>query len=378
MAEGRSTPHMIRTLIRTDGNPREAINGILRRLLEEGIVDALMVPQRVASGDNVVQTLVRDPARLDGMDPLAPVMPVTAARLVSNITMTGVKERIAVVMRSCEIRALVELVKLQQAKADNLLIVGIDCLGTYEVTDYADLSRQGVDTVAELLAHAAAGDPHPHDGKSFRAACQMCERFVPTAGDLRIGLFGASPDEFLQLEATEALAEKLGLKPEPIPAERERVIAVLTQERIAARDRIFAEFRQRVKNISGLQAYLSTCIRCHNCMVNCPICYCKECIFRTPIFDHESEKYQQWAARKGAIHLPTDTLLFHITRLNHMVTSCVGCGMCDSACPSNLPIAVMFRAIGQEVQALFDYEPGRSLDDPVPVATFREDELEGV
>jgi formate dehydrogenase subunit beta len=133
-----------------------------------------------------------------------------------------------------------------------------------------------------------------------------------------------------------------------------------------------------VKDIGGLQAMLSTCIRCHNCMVNCPICYCKECIFRTPIFDHESEKYLQWAARKGAIHLPTDTLLFHITRLNHMVTSCVGCGMCDSACPNNLPIATMFRAVGQEVQALFDYEPGRSLDEPPPVATFREDELEGV
>jgi formate dehydrogenase subunit beta len=368
---------MIRSTIPTNGDPRQAIHTLLRRLLEEHIVDALMVPQRVASGDNVVQTLVRDPAKLADMDPLAPVMPITAARLVSNITMTGVKERIAAVMRPCEIRGVVELVKLQQAKADNLLIVGIDCLGTYEVPDYADLSRKGVDAAGELLAFAASGDPQPHVGKQFRTACQMCERFTPTTGDLRIGLFGSS-HEFLCVEAEDSLAEKLGLSPAAFPAARDQAIASLTARRIAARDDIFATYRKQVKDIGGLQAMLSTCIRCHNCMVNCPICYCKECIFRTPIFDHESEKYQQWAARKGAIHLPTDTLLFHITRLNHMVTSCVGCGMCDSACPSDLPIATMFRAVGQEVQALFDYEPGRSLDEPPPVATFREDELEGV
>lgn len=369
---------MIRTVIQTEGDPRAAINRLLRSLLEKGAADALMVPQRVASDDNVVQTLVRDPAKLGGMDPLAPVMPITAARLVSNLTMTGVKERIAAVMRDCEIRAVIELVKLQQAKADNLLIVGIDCLGTYEVPDYAQLTREGVDAVAELLAHAEAGDPAPHSGKSFRAACGMCEKFVPKLADLHIGLYGLNPAQAITVEAKDELAAALGLEAAPVPPERDRVISALVAKRVEARDRAFADFHKQVQDMGGLRAYLSTCIRCHNCMVNCPICYCKECIFRTPIFDHESEKYQQWASRKGAIHLPTDTLLFHITRLNHMVTSCVGCGMCDSACPSDLPIATMFRAIGQNVQALFDYEPGRSLDDEVPVATFREDELQGV
>ncbi len=369
---------MIRTLIETGGNAQQTIHGLLRRLLEEGIVDALMVPQRVASDDNVVQTLVRDPAKLAAMAPLAPVIPVTAARLASNLTMTGVQERIGVVMRDCEIRALVELVKLQQAKRENLFIVGIDCLGTYEVADYADLSRQGVDVVAEALSQAAEGDPVPHAGASFRAACQMCERFVPNLADLHIGLFGMNPDESILVGASEEVAERLGLEVRPVPDKREQVIAALIEKRTEERDDAFAEFHRKVNDIAGLQAYLSTCIRCHNCMVNCPICYCKECIFRTPVFDHESERYQMWAARKGAIHLPTDTLLFHITRLNHMVTSCVGCGMCDGACPSNLPIAVMFRAIGQNVQAIFDYEPGRSLEEEVPVATFREDELEGV
>ncbi|MDH4136355.1 MAG: 4Fe-4S dicluster domain-containing protein, partial [Anaerolineae bacterium] len=97
--------------------------------------------------------------------------------------------------------------------------------------------------------------------------------------------------------------------------------------------------------------------------------------FRTPTFDHVSPQYFRWAERKGSIRLPTDTLLFHLTRLNHMATSCVGCGMCESACPSELPVALIFRAVGQETQAIFDYQPGRSLEEEVPVAAFREDEL---
>jgi formate dehydrogenase subunit beta len=110
-------------------------------------------------------------------------------------------------------------------------------------------------------------------------------------------------------------------------------------------------------------------------MVNCPICYCRECIFRTPTFEHESALYYQWAGRKGAVRMLPDTLLFHLTRLNHMVTSCVGCGMCTEACPADIPVGTVFRAVGEKVQAIFEYHPGRSLEEIAPVQEFREDEL---
>jgi formate dehydrogenase subunit beta len=85
-------------------------------------------------------------------------------------------------------------------------------------------------------------------------------------------------------------------------------------------------------------------------------------------------QYLNWARRKGAYRLPADTMLFHLTRLNHMVLSCVGCGMCTSHCPADLPVGRVFRTTGQQVQAAFDYEPGRSADEPLPLVTFREDE----
>ena len=45
--------------------------------------------------------------------------------------------------------------------------------------------------------------------------------------------------------------------------------------------------------------------------------------------------------------------------------------------PNDLPVATLFRAVGQKVQGLLDYTPGRSVDEEPPVATFKEDELQG-
>ena len=73
--------------------------------------------------------------------------------------------------------------------------------------------------------------------------------------------------------------------------------------------------------------------------------------------------------------MPTDIFLFHLTRLSHMAISCVGCGLCTEACPNNIPVFNIFRLVGYQVQKAFDYVPGRSLEEELPLTTFREDEL---
>jgi len=362
----------------------ETMTAFLRGLLERGIVDALLVPRHTPAGDNVVQTLFTDPARLENVDPIAPVLPVNSAKLVSDLTATGAVGRLGAVLRSCEVRALIELVKLQQASLENVLLIGVDCLGTYEMNDYAELAASSNGHLStDLLAQAKEGHLAPHEGHQFRVACQMCEYPVPQGVDLALGLIGVDTDSEILISASDELAEKLELSKEEVEAGlppkvgggRGGAVDALVAERTAERDRRFAEFRQRVADMPSLLAEFSRCIRCHNCMIACPICYCKECIFRTATFDHASAQYFRWASRKGSIRMPTDTLIFQLTRLNHMATSCVGCGMCESACPNDLPVATIFRAVGEKVQALFDYVPGRSLEEELPVATFREDEL---
>ena len=364
-----------------DGDVLAALREFLGQLLENKVVDALLVPVGLPSGDAVVQTLIKDPERLATANPLAPVMMVNSATLVSNLTRRGNRERVGVVLRSCEMRALVELVKLQQVTTDNLLTLGIDCLGTYEVTEYARLSKEAGDgrgRTAEQWQAAEGGEVLPLEGYQFRAACQICEYPVPAGVDINIGVIGVDTGSVILLEMEPAIGseivEKLGLQQGEAPA-RPEAIARLVATREKARDEAFARFREAVNDTASLVAQFSTCVACHNCTRACPICYCKECIFETDTFRPTSERYLRWAGRKGAARMPSDTLLFQLTRMNHMATSCVGCGMCESACPSDLPLALIFRTVGEKVQGLFDYLPGRSVEEELPVATFKEDEL---
>jgi len=76
--------------------------------------------------------------------------------------------------------------------------------------------------------------------------------------------------------------------------------------------------------------------------------------------------------------MPTDTIFYHLTRMLHMSTLCVGCGQCSSACPNDIPVVELFRTVAEATQARFDYVPGRDFQEKQPLATFRDGEFEDV
>ena len=73
--------------------------------------------------------------------------------------------------------------------------------------------------------------------------------------------------------------------------------------------------------------------------------------------------------------MPPDKLLFHLTRMSHVATSCVACGQCEAACPSGVPLGRIYQKISRAAQQVLEYEAGRSLEEELPLTTFREEEL---
>jgi formate dehydrogenase subunit beta len=350
--------------------------------LAKGVVEAVVIPKGLPSEDGFVQTLIRDPEKLSGVCVLSPTIPVQSSKIASHLTIKNLGKKVAAVLKACEIRAIVELTKFLQVKSDNLYLIGIDCPGTFEVPDYAKMSQEGKGgegLTKRLLKGMEKGETPFIDGYTFRTACQMCEYPIPQA-DIVLKLFGYQTDREIGVEIGERLEKEIEGKEvlsfsENGPSLRNEVLNRVIAERMKKRNALFEEFKGMVKDLQSFLDRFSTCIRCHNCMVACPICYCKECVFRTAVFEHEGDQFLRWADRKGGIRMPTDTLIFHLIRMSHMVTSCIGCGLCDSACPSRLPVATLFRSVGDKIQKMFQYVPGRDVKETPPVATFKEEEL---
>ena len=110
----------------------------------------------------------------------------------------------------------------------------------------------------------------------------------------------------------------------------------------------------------------------------CPICYCRLCYFDSDKVKHPPEDYLGRAESKGSIRFLPDTTLFQMGRMMHMSLSCVSCGACEDACPMSIPVAQIFSMIADETQGLFDYVAGRSLEEPLPLKTYEEDEFHEV
>ncbi|MHC4735152.1 MAG: Coenzyme F420 hydrogenase/dehydrogenase, beta subunit C-terminal domain, partial [Planctomycetota bacterium] len=353
-----------------DNDPVAAIRELLRTMLSKQLVSAILVPQEIPSKKTVVQTLVRDPDKLDAVNPLAPIFGINSARIVAKMCidqMTGSvpgqavfeqpeqeqeaeppetedsaseqKEEqtpeqdqgkseeqapaeaestiedepaategqsapapIAVVLRPCEIRALVELVKLQQASLEPFLVIGVDCWGTYLVQEYAAKVTQGPQdssVTVDFLKQVTAGN-FPEE---LRGACRACQYPVPTYADLAFQLIGDDINQQIRLEAQSEKGKEifnaLGFEVTEESKERKSAVEKLKEAKKQLAEQDQADF---------LEVISSLCINCHNCRAVCPICYCKQCVFDGNVFEYPLEKYLNWSGKKGVLPVPPDKL----------------------------------------------------------------------
>ena len=91
-----------------------------------------------------------------------------------------------------------------------------------------------------------------------------------------------------------------------------------------------------------------------------------------------ADSFVKKAENRGLFKMPTDSILFHVTRMNHMIVSCVECGLCEQACPSNIPLMQLVIPVAETSQKEFGYAPGKDPEEKTPMVVFKEDEYRNI
>jgi formate dehydrogenase subunit beta len=378
-------------IIPVDGENRKTIIDLMKQLLEKKCLDAILVPSQVPDTDFYTWLLVQEGSLLDLCDPLPPVMTVQGGKALSSLTKHGEMEaNIGVLMRPCEIEAVVELHKLKQIDLDHIILFSIDCPGTVPLSDYMRDPQKMAENFKESIKKWG-------ESESLRPICQICDRFslfpfAPSspksslsqggadlpASDIHIGLLGGNDEKIFLWPVTQRgkdLLEKLDLSVHDSLEIWESKVEEVREEKLKKRTAFHDEWSTKIKGVDNFAAIFDECINCHNCMEACPVCYCQQCYFDSQLLTLTPEAYLERAQKRGSLRFPLDTLLFHIGRMSHMALSCVSCGACEDACPMSIPVAQVFTAVGDQVQDYFKYVPGREKEESPPLQIFLEDEF---
>jgi formate dehydrogenase subunit beta len=96
------------------------------------------------------------------------------------------------------------------------------------------------------------------------------------------------------------------------------------------------------------------CIKCYACRTVCPQCFCERCILEEDLW-----------VETGMLAPPFPS--YHLIRAYHTVGKCVGCMECEAACPADIPLPVLYALLRRDAEKMFEYVPGRSVDDLPPL-----------
>lgn len=323
----------VQKLLSVDASgPLETTRRFLAQVWERSRLDGMFVPAWAAGEDDPRPALLTDPADLKRADPFAPLMVLNTAPHIAALAADRSHQRLAAVLRPCELRSLRELARRQSLNLSGLLLISPDCLATFPQQDF-DWRVQHAAFIEritdEALHFAAQGGILP---SRLRPACQACDNPYPSDADILIGVLGMETNHSLIIGfRDEALAQQVGWREAAPPSadlvtRRERVIEKLREWR--QRSRAFAEshLEEGETTLDGLVQHLRRCENCRNWIS-------RAC----PFFA------DAWRATSGG------------TQMNDLesswLPSCGGCGMCDHTCPENYPLSTVIGHLARRVSS---------------------------
>ena len=103
------------------------------------------------------------------------------------------------------------------------------------------------------------------------------------------------------------------------------------------------------------KAQFTKCIKCYGCRDICPVCFCEACSLEDPL----------WV--EPGLLVP-DFPTYHLIKAMHMTTRCIACRQCETACPSGIPLTVLYDLIHSDVSELIGYKPGEDLNAQPPLS----------
>lgn len=332
--------------IETHGDPLGALHGFIQSVWRQARLDGLLVP---ANGDGKPR-LLDDPAAVQKLNPFRPVMHENLARHVPRITRAHPDQRIGVLLRPCEMRALIEMSKRKAFPRDRLVTLCFDCLGTYPLEEYEwRTHKKGAssDLADETLQFARQGGILAY---RYRAACQICTSPAARSADINVHVLGLPVRQQILVETlNEQTVENLqfqrcvdGLAEAAQVEQHQHLVTRQEQRHAQTMERLIQTLDELLpRDVERLVDQLESCGDCQTCMSTCPICAAE-------------------FPRRGADgHYPPQAI-------RRWLVSCAGCGMCEQACNSNLPLGVIFVSIRQKLDQELAYTPGLDWAQPLP------------
>ncbi len=337
-----------------EAGPVAALQGFLAGLMQASGAPCLLAPAVVQPGVVSPQVMAAG-ADLSRVNPLLPLMHANAGAMLRATMEQATGFPVVAVLRPCEVRAAVELAKQGKLDLSKLILVGVDCLSTYD----PDYWRRGNELhagspdwlVDEALALARTGQVRT-DG--YRLACELCDR--PSAdyraADVLVGLVGVANQETILILADETRDARWRLQAltDRQATERETVDREVTLWRLGERRKEAAAARLESLGLADaypgvIMGYMRKCTLCGECIDACP----------------------QWSEElRAAVGRGKEAFLQALLNATQRLASCSGCGMCQVHCPEGIPLSAIQRALSQQIQQRMHYIAGRDVHEPLP------------
>jgi formate dehydrogenase subunit beta len=341
-----------------ESDPVGALRVFLKALLDNRIVDTILAPADMTTESGPRAQVVSGAEALATINPLLPLMAENAAMALASRMAQEPRATFGAVLRPCEVCALVEMAKRGEVDLDRVVVIGPDCLATYDEAFYRSASASHPDDPYWLingsLRFARMGEAAPY---RCRTACQMCHHPAAdhSAVDVLLGVVGVDVFQKILVLAEETDDARLKLHKmtdrqatEREMAEREVALWRLSERRSKSAAQKLSGLGLAEADAEAITGLLEPCTLCGACLDACPV----------------SDQEVREALAEGR-----DSFFEAIVAHNRRLASCDGCGMCERHCPEGLPLAAIHRALSQRIQAQLNYVPGRNIDERLPWMT---------